>query len=95
MKLNTKERPCEASDDYRFVKCLENRIMDQVGCQPYWIARKTEKSLPFCQSATQFDEILVRFANLKNLALSELITNYDCLMPCVYIKYEVQFVSVF
>ena len=95
LKLNSKERPCEASDDYRFVVCLENRIMSQVGCQPFWIERTLEKSLPSCQSATQFDKILDKYDDLQQLALSELIANYNCLMPCAYMKYEVQIVSVF
>ena len=95
MRLNTKEKPCEASDDYRFAVCLENKIMSQVGCQPFWIERKIEKSLPFCQSSSEFDAILGRNEQLQQLALSELINNYECLIPCAYMKYEVQSVSVF
>ena len=94
LRLNTKEKPCEASDNYRFAVCLENRIMSQVGCQPFWVERKMEKSLPFCQSAREFDELLDRYDHLQQLAIAELINNYNCLMPCSYMKYEVQFVSL-
>ena len=90
MKLNTKERPCEASDDYRFAICLENKIVSQVGCQPFWIQRKIEPLLPLCHSARKIDEVLQKFEFLQELALDELITNYECLMPCAYTKYEVQ-----
>ena len=90
MKLNTKESPCEASDDYRFAKCLENRILSQVGCQPFWIKRKLDLTLPPCQNATQFDKILEKYDLLQQLALDDLITDSGCLMPCSYMKYKVQ-----
>ena len=90
LKLNTKESPCEASDDYRFAMCLENRILSQVGCQPFWIERKLEPALPPCQNSTKFDEILERYDLLQQQALDELIANYKCPMPCAYVKYEVQ-----
>ena len=90
MKFNTKESPCEASDGYRFAMCLENRILSQVGCQPFWIERKLEPALPPCQNATQFDEILEKYDLLQQLALDDLIADSECLMPCAFMKYEVK-----
>ena len=90
LKLNTKESPCEASDDYRFANCLENGILRQVGCQPFWIERKIEPVLPPCHSARKIVEVFAYFDFLQELALDELVTNYECLLPCEYTKYEVQ-----
>ena len=90
MKLNSIEKPCEASANYHFASCLENSIMREAGCHPFWIERRIEPALPSCQKATKFFEIMAKYYNIQELSLDELITDYKCPMPCAYMKYEVQ-----
>ena len=95
MKLNSKGSPCEASAEYHFASCLENSIIREVGCQPFWIERRIEPALPFCQKAAKFFEMMAKYDIVQELSLDELITDYKCPMPCAYMKYEVQYEFLF
>ena len=89
IKLNSKQNPCKSSNTYRFAECLEDRIMSEVGCQPFWIKRSVEPALLPCQNASQFDKYLEMYDLLQQSTLDELISKYNCLIPCSHIHYEV------
>ena len=89
LKLNMKESPCESSPDYHFASCIEKRIYSQFGCQPFWSKRRIEPAIPSCQKATDFNEIMVKYDLVQELALEDLVADFECPMPCSYMKYEV------
>ena len=91
-KLNTKEDPCEDSTTYNFAKCLEDGVMQKVGCRPYWLERSDEGSfiMPSCVQGVQFADFLNQYEKMGLLAYDELISNFHCPRPCIYMEYKVK-----
>ena len=57
-RLDQKHKPCEASDDHSFIKCLEEFTMRQAGCQPPW-RRFSVVELPLCDVWTLLSNYIV------------------------------------
>ena len=82
--------PCEDSFDYNFQNCIYNKMISNVGCQPYWLDF-IHTDVENCSEASQMDKFLEYMGDLNTISTEEeLIENYNCLKPCTFMEYKVK-----
>ena len=84
--------PCVLSDDYSFSTCVENKIISEVGCKPYWIKDSGSGNMPTCTKLSQYHTFWIKYNELNMMHGMELIEKTGCFKPCHYMEYKVQMI---
>ena len=92
-KLNRPIKPCDPSPEYDLGTCLERSLITRAGCQPPW-RRVTVEEYPICDDWTMMDSYDTEFWNFYNSDRKTLFKNSDCLMPCSFMEYKVNSLSI-
>ena len=85
--LNSKENPCMDSTDYKYQNCMIVKIIDSIGCQPYWI--NISQSYDTCTELKDLRTFLERFTFLARATATQIDDSFGCLKPCTFIEYQV------
>ena len=64
--------------------------MTKVGCQPPW-RKISVPGLPLCDNYVLLAEYASEFEKVGRMAKDDVVEDSKCLMPCVFMKYEVSF----
>ena len=86
--MNRKDNQCEESTTYSFVGCLKNKIMFDVGCQPFWLHKSTI-NLDMCSNLSQYINFISQYNEMTMLSPDIINDRYKCLKPCSYMEYKV------
>ena len=86
-KLNFPDKPCEPSPEYNFAHCIEESVVDTVGCQPPW-TRFSSLGQPQCDNWTLLQQYGERINHLHDMDRNDLFEATNCLMPCTFMEYK-------
>ena len=56
--MNTLEKPCEESTNYKYQDCINEKIVSEIGCFPYWL-KSSQKEFPYCSEVDQVKHYLL------------------------------------
>ena len=89
-KTNKPDNPCEEARDYSYLSCIYAKIIQEVGCQPYWTdIAKTDFAK--CDNTTKLRQFIERFTqSLIIMDDSVMLDTFQCLKPCNYMEYRVR-----
>ena len=59
--LDREASPCESSKDYNFAKCIETKVVHDIGCKPHWIKNRKLES-PICREKAQYHDFTKEFS---------------------------------
>ena len=85
--LNYKENPCMDFPDYKYQNCMIHKIIDSIGCQPYWV--NISQSHETCTELKDLKTFLERFKSTSKITASQINDKFGCLKPCTFIEYQV------
>ena len=86
--LNRVTSPWTTAIDYNFADCIENKMMEKLGCRPFWI-NDTGTKFSFCQQQSQYVEHFNRTYKFLVMNDEEIIEEFGCVKPCTYMEYKV------
>ena len=86
--LNRETSLCTTSPNYNFGDCIENKMMEKLGCRPFWI-NDTGTKFSFCQQQSQYVEHFNRTYKFLVMNDEEIIEEFGCVKPCTYMEYKV------
>ena len=92
--LDTKTSPCVSSPDYNFADCVEDKIIDKVGCRPFWI-KNIGKKHSDCQNQSQYSDHLTEKNSVITMNEAKLNEKIGCMRSCTYMEYKVDYVLWF
>ena len=90
VNLNRKRSPCTSVTGYNFGDCIDNKIIEKVGCRPFWISYTVNKR-PVCDHPSQYVKHFERTSQVMVMNDVELIKEFGCIKPCTYMEYKVNF----
>ena len=86
--LNLPDRPCEPSQRYDFVECVERSITTKVGCLlPWW--RFSVTGIPLCDNQLLLDRYDDVYMNFHRMDRNQVLEGTDCMMPCSFVQFKV------
>ena len=85
--LNNKENPCMDSPDYKYQNCIIGKILDHIGCQPYWL--NISKSHKNCTEVKNLQTFLETYKFMSYGTAKQIDDYFGCLKPCTFIEYQV------
>ena len=86
-KLNKVDSPCNDSPEYKYQSCIVGRMLDKLGCQPFWL--NVSQSLKTCTEIEELKTFLDTYSNLSSWTPEDTDKHFTCLKPCTYIEYQV------
>ena len=89
IKMNRKDNQCEEAPNYDFADCLNNKIMFDVGCQPFWLHKSTI-NLNMCSNLSEYVNFISKYNKMTTLGPDIIKHRYKCLKPCSYMEYKVE-----
>ena len=92
-KLNRPHKPCQTSPDYSFAECVERSIVARAGCQPPW-RRFNVEGVSQCDNSSMLTAYGKKYSEIGKLAREKLIETTKCLIPCIYMEYQVPYVKM-
>ena len=95
VNLNRETSPCTSATDYNFSNCIDNKILEELGCRPFWINNDIGTKYPLCQHPSQYMEHFNITYKVMVLNDVELIKEFGCLKPCTYMQYKVNHPDIF
>ena len=85
--MNKKEKPCTDSPDYKYQNCIFGKILDHIGCQPYWLnISQTHKN---CTKIGELRTFLETYKFMSYGSAKKINDYFRCLKPCTFIEYQV------
>ena len=88
-ELNTESDPCEANPEYIFQNCIMEKLIEEIGCQPYWLDTMKTK-FPSCTWAFQLKQFLDKMGEVSMLNERKFQELIQCYKPCTYFEYKVE-----
>ena len=85
--LNSKEKPCSESSDYKYQDCIIGKILDRIGCQPFWV--NISESHKSCTEVEKLQKFLEIYKFMSYGTASQINDYFGCLKPCTFIEYQV------
>ena len=93
-KINKEDNPCEEAKDYSYLTCIYGKIIQEVGCQPYYLDFDNA-DYPKCNITTKLRQFIDRFtSSLIIMDESVMFDTFNCLRPCNYMEYRVRAVDL-
>ena len=87
-KLNQPNNPCDASPDYNFGRCVEEYVVNSVGCQPPW-RRFHFNGVPECDSWPLLYKYGKESAFIAETEGGWVTKKTKCFLPCSFMEYKV------
>ena len=85
--LNSKEKPCMDSPNYKYQNCIIGKILDRIGCQPFWV--NISQSHENCTEVKQLQIFLETYKFMSYGTADQINDYFGCLKPCTFIEYQV------
>ena len=85
--LNSKKKPCMDSPNYKYQNCIIGKILDLIGCQPYWV--NISQSHENCTKIKQLQTFLETYKFMSYATANKINDYFGCLKPCTFIEYQV------
>ena len=93
-KLNKPNNPCEEVLDYSYLSCIYAKIIQEIGCKPYW-TDFVETDFPNCNNITKLSQFIKTFTeSLGIMEDSVMLDKFNCLRPCNYMEYRVRLLDI-
>ena len=86
-KLNTPKKPCLSSPNYVYQKCIEEKLIKEIGCQPSWVDTTKTKN-ETCQRA-KIKKYFWKLTEVTYMGQKTIFLKYGCQRPCEYYEYKV------
>ena len=86
--LDRETSPCESSEDYNFAKCIEEKVVDDIGCRPHWM-KGLKGKLPLCIGKENYRRFMNEMFNFSIMDKIQMQSKSGCLKPCRYMEYRV------
>ncbi len=87
--MNTPEKPCEESTNYKYQDCINEKIVSEIGCSPYWL-KSSQREFPYCSEVDQVKQYLDTQFSVSFLTEKQIRVQLNCLKPCTFIEYQVK-----
>ena len=82
--------PCDPTTDYNFQNCIFEKMITEIGCQPYWLA-DLRTDFPSCSMAYQLKKFLDISKEVTLLNEKKFRERFKCYKPCNYYEYKVKY----
>ena len=89
IKLNTLSKPCEEASEYKYQDCIQEKVLSQIGCVPYWL-KSSKKGIPRCSEVGQIRMYYDIIYSTAYLSEPQIRDQFNCLKPCTYTEYQVK-----
>ena len=86
--LDRETSPCESSEDYNFAKCIEGKVVDDIGCRPHWM-KGLKGKLPLCIGKENYQRFMKEMSHFSIMDKIQMQSKSGCLKPCRYMEYRV------
>ena len=87
-ELNSEDDPCETLEDYSYQNCYLNKMIMDIGCQPYWIEEVNTK-MRNCSKSSDIKQFLEKMIYISTTDELKLQKEFNCIKPCRYMEYKV------
>ena len=86
--LDRAASPCESSKDYNFARCIETKVVNDIGCKPHWIKNMKLES-PICREKAQYHDFTNELSRYSRMDKIQMQLKSGCRKPCKYMEYRV------